>query len=131
MAPHPRQTTWATPGGAPGGLVSISSLLGTPTTFRSAFGVHHRAATAVPRLGEPPMAELVFDAVPVPHLDPVSRSPGWEDNRREPVPHWDRVKSQALSALPAPEPAAAPLNLSDFRGTDLDRQCQLPAVSVV
>jgi hypothetical protein len=42
LAPHPRQRTWATPAGAPGGLVSLASLLGTlgtPTTVRSACGV--------------------------------------------------------------------------------------------
>src|SRR5215204_6119420 len=110
MAPHLRQTTWATLGGAPGGLVSISSLLGTPTTSRSAFGIHHRAATSVPRLGAPPLAELLVDAVPVPHLDPVPRSPGWEDNRREPVPHGDRVRARPRAICPTREDRASPRN---------------------
>src|SRR5215213_5148956 len=64
-----------------------------------------RAATAVPRLGEPPMAELAYDAVPVPPLDATSRAPGWDDNRPEPAPYWDRVNSPTLSALPT-----APVN---------------------
>ena len=77
------------------------------------------------------MAELVYDSVQIPQIDSAHRSPGWDDDRPEPVPHWKSVKSRAISALPTPETPTSPLNLSDFRGADLDRQCQLPAVSVV
>jgi glycosyltransferase involved in cell wall biosynthesis len=77
------------------------------------------------------MAELVYDSVPVPQLDVPPRSPEWEYDRPEPAPHWENAKSPVLAAVATREPAAVPLNLSDFRGADLDLQCQLPAVSVV
>jgi len=56
------------------------------------------------------MAELLVDAVPVPHLDPVPRSPGWEDNRREPVPHGDRVRARPRAICPTREDRASPRN---------------------
>jgi RNA polymerase sigma factor (sigma-70 family) len=87
--------------------MSISSRLGTATTFSSAFGIQQSAATSVPRLGAPPMAELLVDAVPVPHLTPVPRSPGWEDNRREPVPHWENDKSRPRAICPTREDRAS------------------------
>jgi DNA-binding NarL/FixJ family response regulator len=55
------------------------------------------------------MAELVYHSVQVPHVDATRRSPGWEYDRPEPVPHWESVKSRAPSALPRREtPAALP-----------------------
>jgi len=53
------------------------------------------------------MAELVFDAVPVPHLDPVPRFPGWEDDRREPVPHGEGVRSRPRATCPIREDRAS------------------------
>jgi RNA polymerase sigma factor (sigma-70 family) len=90
--------------------MSISSRLGTATTFSSAFGIQQSAATSVPRLGAPPMAELLVDAVPVPHLDPVPRFPGWEDERPEPVPQWDRVRSRPRAICPTREDRASTRN---------------------
>jgi RNA polymerase sigma factor (sigma-70 family) len=49
------------------------------------------------------MAELLVDAVPVPHLNPVPRSPGWEDNRRAPVTQWDRGQSRPRATCPIRE----------------------------
>ena len=56
------------------------------------------------------MAELVFDAVPVPHLDPIPHFPGWEDNRREPVPHGERVRSRPRATCPIREDRASTRN---------------------
>src|SRR5215210_2225486 len=86
------------PGGVPGGRVSIASPLGSPTRpFRCAFGVRYSAATPVPRLGEPPMAELAYDAVQVPQIDPTLRSPAWDDDQPAPVPLWGRGPAPSLS----------------------------------
>jgi DNA-binding NarL/FixJ family response regulator len=56
------------------------------------------------------MPALAYDAVPVPQIDAAHPSPGWDDDRPEPVPHWESVKSQALSALPTQNTPASPLN---------------------
>src|SRR5829696_952977 len=115
MAPHPRQTTWATPRGR----LEVSSVYVSSRESRDLqmrLRGPLRAATAVPRLGEPPMAELAYDAVPVPPLDATSRAPGWDDNRPEPAPYWDRVNSPTLSALPTREPPTAPVNERSGQG---------------
>jgi DNA-binding NarL/FixJ family response regulator len=45
------------------------------------------------------MVELAYDAVPIPRIaaDP---SPEWGDDRPEPVPHWERVKSRPRAICP-------------------------------
>jgi DNA-binding NarL/FixJ family response regulator len=46
------------------------------------------------------MAELAYDAVPVPQIAPAHPSPEWDDNRPEPVPHWESVKSRPRANCP-------------------------------
>jgi DNA-binding NarL/FixJ family response regulator len=45
------------------------------------------------------MAEVVYDAVQVPQIA-VSRSPGWEYDRPEPVPDWESVRSRPRAICP-------------------------------
>ena len=45
------------------------------------------------------MAELAYDAVPVP-LIAAHPSPEWDDDRPEPVPHWESVKSRPRAICP-------------------------------
>jgi len=56
------------------------------------------------------MAELVFDAVSVPHIIPVPRSPGWEDDWRDPVPQWERGQSRPRATCPIREDRASTRN---------------------
>jgi dolichol-phosphate mannosyltransferase len=77
------------------------------------------------------MAEpgYVFDQFPT--IGSPHHSPQREHDRPERVAHWESVKSGSLSALPTREDRESSLDLSDLHLVHLDRQCQLPAVSVV
>ncbi len=46
------------------------------------------------------MAELVYDAVSVPQIGPLPRSPGWEDDWPAPVPPWERGPSRPRATCP-------------------------------
>jgi DNA-binding NarL/FixJ family response regulator len=46
------------------------------------------------------MAELAYDAVPVPQIAAAHPAPEWDDNRPEPVPHWKSVKSRPRANCP-------------------------------
>ena len=70
-------------------------------------------------------------SVQVPQSNAAHLAPGWEYDRPAPVPHWNGVKSRPIANCPTRGDRASSLNLSDFRLADLDRQYQLPAVSVV
>ena len=61
------------------------------------------------------MAELVYDAVPVPQIASAYRSPGWEDDRPAPVPHWERAKSRAICLTRSSPTQAPPAALRDER----------------
>jgi RNA polymerase sigma factor (sigma-70 family) len=61
------------------------------------------------------MAELVYDAVPVPQIASAYRSPGWEDDRPAPVPHWERAKSRAICPTRSSPTQAPPAALRDER----------------
>jgi DNA-binding NarL/FixJ family response regulator len=52
------------------------------------------------------MVELAYDAVPILRIaaDP---SPEWDDDRPEPVPHWERVKSRPRAICPTREDRAS------------------------
>jgi glycosyltransferase involved in cell wall biosynthesis len=71
----------------------------------------------------------VFEQFPT--IEFASRAPQREYDRPERVSDWERVKSGSVSALPTREGREASLNLSDIHLVHLDRQCQIPAVSVV
>jgi two-component system nitrate/nitrite response regulator NarL len=61
------------------------------------------------------MAELVFDAVHVPQIDPAPPSPGWDDDRPAPVPQWKSVRSRAICPTRSSPTPAPPASLRDER----------------
>ena len=77
------------------------------------------------------MAEQSSVPAPVPQIASPYLFPEREYDWPEPVPYWDRVKSRSTTTIPSPAEPPSSLNLSEVRLLELDRQCQLPAVSVV
>jgi RNA polymerase sigma factor (sigma-70 family) len=53
--------------------------------------------------------------VPVPQIASAYRSPGWEDDRPAPVPHWERAKSRAICLTRSSPTQAPPAALRDER----------------
>jgi dolichol-phosphate mannosyltransferase len=77
------------------------------------------------------MAEPNYAVEQFPTFDSSLRSPQQEDARPERVVDWNSVKSGSLATPPIRQDHQSPTHLSDVHLVHLDRQYQLPAVSVV
>jgi len=56
------------------------------------------------------MAELAYDAVPVPQFDAPHPFPGGDDDRPAPAPYWESVKSRPRATCPIREDRASARN---------------------